>query len=588
MPVSEIRPGMKGYGLTVFEGTEPSRFEVEVIDVLSNFRPRQDLILVKTKHPRLEVAKVVAGMSGSPVYLNGKMIGAYAYGWTFGEEPVAGVTPIQNMVEELVRPLPDFINGWPLGSKRAAKPRSSSRRVDASATSYRGEPGRYHVREHSAQLALRQSNRPEGGPTLARASTPLLMGGMTNSSVDLAQELFAGAGFEPLQAGGGSAAPDPNAPRRYVDGGAIGVEMIRGDMSAMGLGTVTRVEGDRLVAFGHPMMQAGVTALPTAVGRVVWFLASKMRSFKIGMPVRSVGALVNDRTASIVVSHSAEAPVIPVSLKIRGIAGMEESQWDFELAHEKFMAPSFLAVAVGNALQAIAAERQDVSWSARSTIEVRGHGKLVIDDYGVAVGGTPDAQQFVDSNLVGAVGSLMNNPWEPLFIERASTTIELVYARNILRLKGAEVLEPEVDAGSSARIRLTLLPFDGPEITRVVELPIPAHLAGRELSVTITPGYMEARDVATPDNVDELIRNLQDPTYPPQSAVFSYSAGDGAVAFKGLVATDLPPGALDMLAPTSNSLAPRTFGAEVRYVTHLPAYMIGQQKVSLKVKAILR
>ena len=114
MPVSEIHAGMKGYGLTVFQGTKPERFDVEVIDVLKNFRPKQDLILVKTKHPRLEITKVVAGMSGSPIYLNDKMIGAYAYGWSFGSEPVAGVTPIKNMLDELARPLPERIDGWPL------------------------------------------------------------------------------------------------------------------------------------------------------------------------------------------------------------------------------------------------------------------------------------------------------------------------------------------------------------------------------------------------------------------------------------------------------------------------------------------
>ena len=119
MPVGQIKRGMKGYGLTVFEGTRPERFDVEVIDVLKNFRPRQDLILVKTKHPRLEITKVVAGMSGSPIYLNDKMIGAYAYGWSFGSEPVAGVTPIRNMLDDLARPLPDLIDGWPLKIGRA-------------------------------------------------------------------------------------------------------------------------------------------------------------------------------------------------------------------------------------------------------------------------------------------------------------------------------------------------------------------------------------------------------------------------------------------------------------------------------------
>src|SRR3954462_1169702 len=121
MSVSEIKPGMKGYGLTVFEGTKPERFDIEVIGVLKNFRPRQEVILIKTRHPRLEVAKVVAGMSGSPIYLDNKMIGAYAYGWSFGSEPVAGVTPIDNMIEDLQRPIPDKIFGWPF-KPAAGKP----------------------------------------------------------------------------------------------------------------------------------------------------------------------------------------------------------------------------------------------------------------------------------------------------------------------------------------------------------------------------------------------------------------------------------------------------------------------------------
>jgi hypothetical protein len=104
LPLSEVKPGMQGYGLTVFSGTEPERFDIEIISTLRNFRPNQDLILIKTpNHPRLKVARTVAGMSGSPIYLNGKMIGAYAYGWLFGAEAIAGVTPIKSMLDELSR-----------------------------------------------------------------------------------------------------------------------------------------------------------------------------------------------------------------------------------------------------------------------------------------------------------------------------------------------------------------------------------------------------------------------------------------------------------------------------------------------------
>ena len=160
MGVGELKRGMKGYGLTVFEGTKPERFDVEIIDVLTNFRPRQELILVKTKHPRLEVAKVVAGMSGSPIYIDGKMIGAYAYGWSFGAEPVAGVTPIRTMLDELELPLPDNIDGWPLrlvpGKSASAKTGSSGR---GGGKRFRGELGKSHQRVCAVTRATSALNR---------------------------------------------------------------------------------------------------------------------------------------------------------------------------------------------------------------------------------------------------------------------------------------------------------------------------------------------------------------------------------------------------------------------------------------------
>ena len=149
-----------------------------MIDVLKNFRPKQDLILVKTKHPRLEITKVVAGMSGSPIYLNDKMIGAYAYGWSFGSEPVAGVTPIRNMLDELARPLPDHIDGWPLQLLPQAvntAPRERHANLD-SESSLSGRPRALRsAREHAAQLALALGvDASHGVSALTPVSTPIL------------------------------------------------------------------------------------------------------------------------------------------------------------------------------------------------------------------------------------------------------------------------------------------------------------------------------------------------------------------------------------------------------------------------------
>jgi hypothetical protein len=584
IPLRDVKPGMKGYGLTVFQGTQPERFEVEVIDVLKNFLPRQDLILIKTKHPRLEVAKVVAGMSGSPVYLGGKMAGAYAYGWTFGMEPVAGVTPIANMLQDLDQPLPKEIDGWPLGPLPQKHQRLASRA--GSSGRYAGPLERYDLRTHAAQIARNRTVSAASAP-LAPVATPLLLGGITPRATEFARELLGPLGFEPLQAGGGGEV-DPKSPTRFVDGGAIAVQMVRGDMSATPLGTVTRVEGNKLVAFGHPMMQVGVTALPTALGRILWVLASAQRSFKMGVATRPVGALVNDRQASIVVSQSQPAPLIPVRMRISGVPGARQTIWNFEVAHDKFNGPMFVAMALGSALQATASEHQDVSYSAKSRLKIQRYGEIEIEDYGVAVGGTPQPNDFANSNLVRALGATLNSLWEPVIIERVSMDIELRFAREILRLRGVELLEPEVDAGRSAHLRLTFVPYAGPPVVRTVAVPIPKHLAGKQVTLDLTPGYTEFKERADPDSLTALIQNLEDATYPPKSLVISYSTGAGGVAYKGHVVPSLPPGALDAIQPNSSSVAPSPFRTQTRHVVPLPEFMVGRDSVSLTVKPVLR
>jgi hypothetical protein len=427
------------------------------------------------------------------------------------------------------------------------------------------------------------------GPSAVKpVATPLLVGGLTPGAIALTRELVAPLGLEPLQAGGGGTRPEPDAPTRFEDGGAIGVELIRGDMSATGLGTVTRVEGDRLAAFGHPMMEAGVTALPTAVGRVLWVLASEQRSFKIGMPVRSVGALVNDRVASIIVSHSVKAPVVPVKMTIAGVPGVPLSTWNFEVAHERFLTPSFLAVALGSGLQAVASEHQDVSWSAKSRVKIEGYGTIDLEDFGVAIGGTPDAGEFSRSAVVRAVGGVLNNPWQSARIESVDVNVELRYARDLYRLRGAELLNPEVDAGKPARLRLMLVPFSGPVVTKTLTVPLPAHLAGRTITLEVAPGYAEERDKAAPDSLREFIENLEEPLYPQRSVLVSYASPQATVTHKGRIAEDLPPGVVDTLRPTSSSLGPDAYVTSTRHVFPIGHFLVGRDKVTVSIRPVMR
>lgn len=603
LPVQSVKKGMKGYGLTVFEGTRPERFDVEVIDVLGNFRPKQDLILVKTTHPRLEVAKIVAGMSGSPIYLEGKMVGAYSYGWTFGVEPIAGVTPIRAMLDDLERPLPKTLHGLPLSvlpsGKSAPSAASTTSAGGDRSTRFRGAPGEYDVALHAEQRAQSTdaaatrtvaSGALTGTQRLAPLATPLLLGGLTDNAVATLRDWVGPLGLEPMQAGGSRVTSSSKSAKTngYVDGGAIGVDMVRGDLSAMGLGTVTRVEGDKLVAFGHPMMSLGVTSMPTSEARVLWFMASQMRSFKMGEGTGPLGALVNDRMASIVVDQKATAPIVPVTLHIEGEPGAPFPDWKFEVAHDEFLTPAFLAVALGSGLEATAAERRDVTWFMESTVHVAGRPPLVVQDFGSAPSGTPQTGEVMQTSLIKAVGAVFSNPWEYPRIERVDVKMKIQFSRDVAMLRGIDLLTPVLDPGEPARFRVTLEPFAGKSIVQVVSVPLPKNFAGRSVKLVVRPGYAVRRPMSAPESLDQLIANLGVPTLEPRSLVVSYETGDSGASHRGAIASSLPPSALDTLTTTSSSIAPARFEELEHVVTRLPLYMVGADAVEVRVRPALR
>jgi hypothetical protein len=592
--VDEIKDGMKGYGLTVFKGTEPERFDVEVVGVLKNFRPSQELILVKTPHPRLNVTKNVRGMSGSPIYLDGRLAGAYAYSWSaFQVEPVAGVTPIAPMLTELNRPIPAGF--WPLEGgaplpgqqpKKGPPPAHASNGM----TTFDGAPGSYDVEAHASQVATRLTAGLDPTRPIVPTATPLMLAGMSDRSMALVRKLFAPLGLDPVQAGGGGGAgkDDPTAPKHFVNGGGVGVEMARGDVSFMGLGTVTDVQGTRLCGFGHPMMEAGTTALPTAIGRVHWIFASDQHSSKIGEAARSLGALVQDRQSAIIVDETKVAPVFPVTAEIHGAVGIPKKNWRVEVAEERFMSAGLLASVLGSIIDASVSERRDVTWKLKSKVTVRGHGSIELEDFGVATGGMPDAGDLAHAKVVRAVGEVLNNPWENTHVDKVETALTVDYTRDLWRLRGTDVLDPIVDAGQVARVRVHLVPFAGPETTKVLEVRMPEELAGKDVDIDVLPGYMAAPDLASPQSLADLLSNSTRQSLLPMSIVLQFRTRTLSLAYKGHVAERLPSFAVDAMRPSTTDVAPEPFAAFMRSVVALDRYVEGNDRVRIKVRPILR
>ena len=316
-----------------------------------------------------------------------------------------------------------------------------------------------------------------------------MMSGVGDRAREALRKLVEPLGLEPLQGGGGTAT-DPDAPQHFVNGGGLGVQLARGDVSIMGLGTATYVDGAGKVAgFGHPMLNGGDEAIPACIGRVLWIDASAQASHKVGECARALGTLVQDRQTAIVVDERIAAPVIPIDLDIAGVVGAPKLHWHAEVTDDKFLGPGLTATVIESAIEATTSERRDLTWKMTSRVTVAGHGSVDLEDDGVATGGAPDAGDWIRSKLVNTVGDVLNNPWEHARVDGITARFEVKYARDLWRLRGVEVLDPVVDAGSKARLRLHLVPENGPEVTRVVEATMPAELAGKDVDVEIVPGY---------------------------------------------------------------------------------------------------
>ncbi len=590
----EIKEGMKGYGLTVFKGTEPERFDVEVIGVLKSFRPGEPLIVIKTPNPRLDVTKGVHGMSGSPVYIDGRLAGAYAYSWNFPLEPIAGVTPIDLMLTEMRRPIPPGF--WPLehnaplpgqGDRLRTVSSVPAHGPHASNEGFEGAPGRYDLEEHAHQLAARLG-KPEGPAGIAPAATPLMMGGVGDREIAEMRKLFEPLGLEPFQGGGGTA-NDPHAPAHFVNGGGLGVPLAGGDVSVTAIGTATYADGGgRVAGFGHPMLGGGDEALPTCIAKVLWINASAQASFKIGECVRNLGTLVQDRQVGIFLDEHISAPTIPVDVDITGVSGAPKTHWHADVTDDKFIGPSMAAVVLSSVIEATASERRDLTWKLTSRVDVAGHGPVDLEDVGIAEGGTPDTGEWFHSKFVATVGDVLNNPWEHARITGVHAKFDVRYARDVWHLRGVEVLDPVVDGGQKARLRLHLVPQDGPEITRVAEVPMPMELEGKDVEVEIVPGYDVVPELAPPESLDELLANEPRQTVTPRSMVVQFKVPSSGIAYRGHVTERLPPLTLDALRPQSSDTGPETFQSWSRTVVPLDWFVDGRDKVKIKVRRVVR
>ncbi len=558
----ELRPGMKGYGLTVFEGTKPVRFDVEVVSVVPNFLLRQNIILIRCDHPVTDKAGVIGGMSGSPIFFEGRLAGALAYGWRFSKDALAGVTPISNMLEVMRR-----------------KPRRMARHLRSGGRTLAGLDSREgDAPEKTATFFERFIESPD--TQLLPARTPLTLGGFAAAAQGILREALERFGIDPV-AGGGSSAGGAG-PKRFEAGGSIGVQLIRGDMSATGIGTVTVVDGKNVAAFGHPMFNIGEGYFPVTTARIHTVIASLMRSNKLGSPLNVAGSLVQDREACIVARTDITTAMIPVAVTVRDPRSKRRDDYRVEIASHRLLTPRFLNAALVNIISHAASDTEDVTAEIEGEMMLSTGRRVVLSDSGASRRGLASLAGYF--RPVALVDAVLGNGFEDVSIDSLKFDITLRYGLDIATVRSAYATALNPKPGEIINIHVRLLKYDDQEQLLSIPVRIPVTSAGKEVKIEVAGGEYVAPVMPPPRNLDDALTNLNR-FYPAKSLVVSINVPGEGIAMQGRILEQLPPSAVSTLNPATGVDQIERYRTALRKVTETSFLVDGKESFKLNVEA---
>jgi len=467
--VSEIHAGMRGVAYTVFQGVRPESMDVEVLGVLHNANgPKGDVILVRLHGEKVEYTGVVAGMSGSPVYLDGKLAGALAFRiGEFSKEPIAGVTPIADMLEI------DALDKSPAEEAAATKPAVTN---VAGKTSGPGEPAALPGSMDSTGAGFSNYLKP--------IDTPLVFNGFSEDAVRMFAPQFASAGIVPV-IGAGSVSEDKQ-PEPLEPGSAVSAILVRGDMDIAATCTVTYIDPQRLLACGHPLMQFGSVDLPMDKAQVLATLPSPLNAFKIVNTTEEAGVFVQDRHTGILGVFNKQPEMIPVTLTIRGGAGVKE--FHYEVLNNPQLSPVAIMATVFNALHGVNEYGEEITYRLNGSIGVKGFPEVGLRNmFAPSESGQPAAMTAALS-LGERFGRIYDNPYNAPAVRSVKLDFDLVRERRWARLESARTDVTEARPGDEIMVETVLAPYRGERSVRQIPVKIPTSASKGTLRILVSDG----------------------------------------------------------------------------------------------------
>jgi hypothetical protein len=530
--VKDIKAGMTGTGKTVMVGTKLEEFGAEVLGVMRDVSPGRDMVLCRLTGCNLEHAGIIQGMSGSPIYVQGKLLGAVAFAWEFAKDPIAGVTPFGQTVQYV---------------------RSNDRRIAAEALAKERAVVRAAWVELPIDPAADLTPVRAAGASLAGMrpiATPLATSGFGPRALALLQERLGPLGLAPMA--GGAAQEEivkAEGDKPLVPGAPLSVAMVTGDFDISGIGTVTHVEGDRVYGFGHPMFGLGACEFPLMTGYIHTIYPRASVSMKMGSPLKVVGVIDTDVSTGIAGRIGPKPDLLPLTVKVKTGTYAEPRTYKVQSVREPTLLATLVMSVLTNAIDTEGNLPEELTAHLTTTINVKGHEPIVFRD---TLSGPRYSGPMGPAMLFGPVGTLVNilvrNPLGPARIESIDAEVAIESGRTSAEIESIRLASDRLEPGESLKALATLKPFHSERQTVEVVLPLPPDLLEGTHEVVVCdstssfrrrvrnePSLVEPRDVAA------ILRLLRFQTELKRTTLYLHvPAPDRGLAVQGQELPNLP------------------------------------------------
>jgi hypothetical protein len=488
-PLSDVKPGMSGVMYTIFQGNQIQKIDLQVIGVLRNaLGPKQDVILVKLLGEQAAETGVVAGMSGSPVYFDGKLAGALSLRLgSFTKEAIGGVTPIANMLQVAQYRSPtsgENAETRPGNVHRGAANSAAGSGPDSAVLAW---PRSYRVAK-SPEFA--QPVAVGGGQFLVPIETPLVTAGLYPQTLAWFSKEFSSWGMAAMAGGTSPPSPDDS---KIKPGDMVGIDLIRGDLSVSAGCTVTTVQDNHILACGHPLFGFGAVQMPISAAHVVMTLASSQASTKVITTGGVIGTLTQDRQTAISGTLGAGPPMVPVNLTLDTPDGV--NKYHFEVVQSPQLTAQLVATAAYNGIIGSASYDQSTTLQLDGNIQLKGHAPVRLEDLFAPTDQSTPAGFFLATSVESDFAQIYSNPYEQPQIQRVDLTVKALPDRRWAMIDDAWVEKSEVHPGEPVKVRVLLRPYRGAPFIQEIPITIPEQSARGKLQLVVSDAAFLNRNV---------------------------------------------------------------------------------------------